>query len=73
MKLMLKIKYAPTPIEKFITTAIKFEHCSNQWLQEFTLAHWKKNKGLQNIRLQQHCIRSKDATQKWETTKDQVT
>ena len=44
MKLMLKIKYAPTPIEKFITAAIKFEHCSNQWLQEFTLVHWKKKK-----------------------------
>ena len=74
MKLMLKIKYAPTPIEKFITAAIKFEHCSNQSLQEFTLVHWKKKKkGLQNIILQQHCIRSKDATQKWETTKDQVT
>ena len=35
--------------------------------------HRQTKKSLQNIKLQQHCIRRKDATENLETTKDQLT
>ena len=34
--------------------------------------HWQTEKSLQNITLQQHCIRRKDATENLETAKDQL-